>query len=91
MRNNFDGQISGINEKISTKKKSVTKTKNIERLRWGSNPQPQVYETCTLPTELDKLCGYIFELGAIDLGAELGGTSAPRRRGWDSAARTSAP
>jgi hypothetical protein len=36
-----------------------------------------------MPTELDKFCGYIFELGAIDLGAELGaaasaGSSAPR-------------
>jgi hypothetical protein len=37
------------------------------------------------------ICIYKTELGAIYHGAELGATSAPRRPGCASAARTSAP
>jgi hypothetical protein len=37
------------------------------------------------------LCRYTSELGAIDLGAELGTTLTPRRSGCASVARTSAP
>jgi hypothetical protein len=48
-------------------------------------------EPCALPTELDELCVYTSELGAIDLGAELGATSASRRPDCASVARTLVP
>jgi hypothetical protein len=62
-----------------------------KRVRAGSVPGGPFGHLYTLPTELDILCCYISELGAIDLGAELGTTLTPRRSGWASVARTSAP
>jgi hypothetical protein len=56
---------------------------------WGLNPQPHGSKPYALPTELDRLCVYVFdknvdnttELGAKICGAELGATSTPRARG----------
>jgi hypothetical protein len=87
MRNNFwrinqrHKQKNLDNKKISDKDKKVL---NAHSGAWTHNLK-------VMSLTLYQLCGYTSKLGSIDLGAELSGTSAPRRRGWDSAARTSAP